>query len=313
MNTNITKGRVAFALCLAFTTGCSGWSSTAQAKELWDLRLPGVNEGLVAGALPPPGVYGIWDQYWASFQFYNNDAKATGTSLDALIEIPIILWNPGIRLFGADYSAALAFPFDYTNLKISGLAATSANGHWGTFNTIIDPVLLSWSLPRHLYLKAGLGVAINDPSSSPAHPPSGGGVGSGNSFWSLQPMMGLSWLDDGWNLSVDGQYAYNFTDTATNYKTGGMLNVDYTATKTIGAWTVGLGAYSVNQLTADSGSGAASCAAQGGCKAVNYGLGPIVGYQFHGVSITADYNRSVYTKNDVGGNVLNVRLVVPFG
>lgn len=283
----------------------------ASAMELWDGHLPSVSEGLIAGALPPPGVYVIWNQYMSSLNIYNNDAKVTGNKLDTIVEVPVVLWNPGIKVFGATYSASLAFPFDYTNLKVPNYGGTSANGHWGTFNTTIDPILLTWALPNHFYLKTGLSVVLNDASSSPGHPPNGGGVGSGNGYGSLSPIFGISWLHDGWNLSAAGQFFYNFPNKTTQYRSGNELTVDYTVAKTIGPWTIGLGGYSVNQLTSDSGPGAAFCGAKGGCKAVNYGVGPMLGYQFGKVSIFASYNRSVYVRNDVGGNIVNIRIVVP--
>ena len=37
----------------------------AYATETWDPHLHGVDEGLAAGALPPPGVYFINDSYFA--------------------------------------------------------------------------------------------------------------------------------------------------------------------------------------------------------------------------------------------------------
>ncbi len=301
------------ALALAFVGMGLAWQAPVGAMELWDAHLPGVNEGMVAGALPPPGVYGVWDQYWASFNIYDNAGNATGNTLDALVEIPIVLWNPGVKVFGADYSAALALPFDYTNLKVPGLAATSANAHWGMYNTIIDPVLLHWALPHDFHIKTGLGVVLDDATSSPAKPPSGGGVGAGNGYASIQPMLGVSWLHDGWNLSADAQYSFNATDTTTHYRSGQELSVDYTVTKTRGPWTYGVGAYSLNQLTADSGSGASACAAAGGCKVVNYGLGPLVGYQIGKLDVMAEYNRSVRVRNDVGGNILNIRFILPIG
>ncbi len=86
--------------------------------------------------------------------------------------------------------------------------------------------------------------------------------------------------------------------------------VDYTLTKDIGKWTVGLGGYSENQLS--SGTGAAACANNGGCQVAIYGIGPLIGYNFGGAIGMVEYNAAFANKNDAGGNVLNVRLVIPF-
>ena len=53
----------------------------APAEELWDPYLRGVNEGLAAGALPPPGVYGVLNNYWVSYSIYgSNGKKVSGQS-----------------------------------------------------------------------------------------------------------------------------------------------------------------------------------------------------------------------------------------
>jgi hypothetical protein len=289
------------------SAGCAG------AEELWDPYLRGVNEGTPAGALPPPGVYGIMNNYWLGYSLYDSSGHKTATHLDGLVEVPIVMWQTGLKVLGADYAVAAAQPFDYTNLRKANTSSLSNNGHWGTFNTILVPGMLSWSLPNDFHVKTGLSVYLPDASSSPGHPPSGGGAPSGNGYWTLQPDLGVSWLHDGWNLSIDSHYAYNFEDSSTHYTSGQELAIDYTASKTIGKWTFGLGAHQENQLTDDSGSGAASCATKHGCRAENYGAGPLLGYQFDsGLGITAEYNHNIFARNDFAGEIFNVRLVAAF-
>lgn len=203
----------------------------------------------------------------------------------------------------------------YVVYRSSRVATLSDNAHWGTFNTIIEPVIVSWVLPHNLYVRAGLAVAVDDATSTPGNPPSGNGAPSSNGFWSLLPDFGVSWLYDGWNVSAGLQYAYNFKDSATQYKTGQQLAGTYMVTKTIGKWTFGVGAYSINQITSDTGAGAeaAGCAVRGGCKIEAYGAGPLLSYQFGGASILVNYTRSIYTRNYLGGNIVNLRLIVPLG
>jgi len=191
------------------------FSQAACAEELWDPHLRGVNEGLAAGALPPPGVYGILDNYWAGYDQYDNHGHKTGVKLDALVEVPIVLWQTGLKVFGGDYAVALAQPFDYTNLKAPGVPAS--NAHWGSFNTILVPGQISWALPNNFHVSTGLQLYLKDASSSPAHPPANKGVGSGDGFWTIMPTVGVSWLADGWNLSMDGSYSINTPDTNTHY------------------------------------------------------------------------------------------------
>jgi hypothetical protein len=294
--------RVALAATLILS------ASHAFAEELWNPHLRGTDEGLAAGALPPQGVYFINDLYFVTWKTLNGNGDATGNKLNAFIDIPIALWNPGIKVLGADYAVAIAQPFDYTS--VSGPAFNSTepgNGHTGTFNTVVMPGLLSWALPYDFHVKTGLAVYVDDASSSAAYPAPAKGVGAGNSFWTLEPKLGISWLHDGWNLSADMMYDYNFDDTTTHYNSGNMFDVDYTATKTFGKWTAGVGAYQQNQLERDQINGVSTA----GTTREAYGIGPIAGYNFGPVDLQATYNYGVITHHDFGGDFFNIRLVAP--
>jgi len=222
------------------------------------------------------------------------------------VDVPILLWNPGVKVLGADYAVGIAQPFD--NVSASGSGITQGNAHWGNFNTVLIPGALSWTLPSDLHLATSLAVYLDDASSSPAHPPSNGGLGSGNGYWTVEPTVGLSWLHDGWNLGADVHFDYNGKDDSTHYQSGNEIAVDYTATKTIGKWTFGLGAASENQLEKDEKNGVK----QANSMVQNLSAGPIVGYAFEGISLTATYNHEILTHNDVGGDFFNIRTVIPF-
>jgi len=290
----------------AVLAGCLLSGSAAMATELWDPHLRGVNEGLAAGALPPQGLYFINDSYFLSFEGRNDKGNTTGLKVDAYVDVPILLWNPGVKVLGADYAVGIAQPFD--NVSASGSGITQGNAHWGNFNTVLIPGALSWTLPSDLHLATSLAVYLDDASSSPAHPPSNGGLGSGNGYWTVEPTVGLSWLHDGWNLGADVHFDYNGKDDSTHYQSGNEIAVDYTATKTIGKWTFGLGAASENQLEKDEKNGVK----QANSMVQNLSAGPIVGYAFEGISLTATYNHEILTHNDVGGDFFNIRTVIPF-
>lgn len=303
--------RVHVSYAVIAAMGVALVASQASATELWDDHLRGVDIGLAAGALPPQGVYFVNDDYFLSYKAYASN-QATGTKLDALVEVPIVLWNPGVKLLGADYAVAVAQPFDYTS--IGGVGAQGA--HTGTFNTILIPAMLSWALPYDFHVKGSFAVFLNDASSSPSassHPEAG--VGAGNAYTTFEPGLGISWLRDGWNLSAQMQYDTSTRDnnhylTATTsepYQSGDQFSVDYTATKTFDKWTVGLGGFQQNQLQRDTINGLSAA----GSVADAIGVGPIVGYQFAGVNVQAQYTHDVVVHNDVGGDTFNVRLVIP--
>lgn len=293
-------------------------ASCATAEELWDPHRAGFDEGAEAGAPLPEGFYGTVNQWYGTLDSYDNSGHRTGYKVDALFVVPALIWQSGFKILGGDYSAAVVVPFDYTN--IFGGARLASNGH-GLYNTMLTPGQLAWRLPDNFYVKAGLTINIPDATNSFAHPPDGGAVGSGNGFWTVQPDLAVSWLRGGWNLSVSLHYAINLNDSkyhfdggVYNYKSGDVIAADYTLTKKLGKWKVGVGGYSEDQITSDSGDGAivVGCPAKGGCKAASYGGGPLVGYNFGGLYALAEYNFPIAAKSDFGGRLLNIHFVIPF-
>ncbi len=299
-------------------TGAMVLAGNASANELWDPHLPGSNIGLAAGALPPPGVYGVLNNYWATYNAYNSKANSIpNTSLQALVEVPIVLWATGYKVLGADYAVAIAQPFDYTSIG-SGYGLPTGSGNWGTYNTVVVPGQLAWTFDE-FHVKAGLSIYIPDATSTPAAFVTGkwlkGGLPSGNGFWTIQPDLGLSWLHEGWNISADLHLPIPVSSTTAtdySYRSGTEFEADYTIAKTINKWTIGLGGYQVSQLNGDTCSGSACPFPASSKISSRFGLGPLVGYQFGGINVQATLAQSVYTRNDVGGTFFNVRFIVPF-
>lgn len=291
------------ALAAVVLFACAGG---AFADELWNPHLRGIDEGCPSALLPPKGVYFVNNSYFGSMAYYDGSGHATPTRLDLYVDVPILLYNPGYKLLHANYAVAIAQPFDYTSVY-SRSEATIGNGHWGDYNTVVVPAILSWQLPHDFWLKASLAAYLDDPTSSPAHPLSNGGAGSGNSYWTLEPEVAVTYLHDGWNASADFKYDHNYKDTATGYQSGDQFAADYTISKCVKKWTFGVGGYQENQLQQDKSKGAAVPDS----IRLTYGAGPIVGYNFGPVEVVGILNYNIATHNDFGGNTANVRVVMP--
>lgn len=284
--------------------------TSAQAMESWDPALRGVTVGVPMGAALPSGTAMFSSNfYWSAYNNYGNSGDFTGLKLDSFVITPTLQWNTGLKVLGADYSVQIVQPMNYLSLREPNSSALSANGHWGTFNTMITPAQLNWNLKNDFHVMANLTVYADDATSSPADPAGENGAGNGNSYWTLEPNVAVSWLHDGWNATLHLGYDYNLKDTSTHYKSGQFINVEYTLTKTFGNWTFGVGGEQQSQFTDDSGSGAADCA--GGCRAQNAAIGPIFGYNFGKMKLDLTYLQNIYAKNDMGGSIINMRLTAP--
>ncbi len=314
------------ALSLMYVASVTTYATSAQAGELWDVHLRGLFEGTPAGALPPPGVYGVLDNYWADWTAHDAQGnKIPGTHINALIVSPTVIWVPGFSVLGATFGMALNQSFDYN----SGQAVQSqypGAGNLGTYNTVFVPAMLSWKLPQHVFVRASVAWYVDDGTSTPPDMLEGnlknGGNPSADGFTSIEPALGLSWLNNGWNISVLSSVAFPLTSDHVGspvvyrgqslpyytYRTGPQFAADYTITKTIGFWTVGLGGESLIQLTKDTLDG------QHVPSSINrdYGFGPIVGYQWrNGFSVTALWNHQFGTASEVGGDFFDVRFAAP--
>jgi hypothetical protein len=278
------------------------------------------------------------------FEYHDNDGHANAQLKLSFsyVDAPVLLWSTGCKIIGADYAVALAQPFDATLLRIgtstrspgtmvpTGLDVVTG-AHWGTFNTVLVPIILSWKLPNDFRVKFSFGIEVdnawNSVNDSLASITKIGGdklmdknginayAWSGLGEWVFQPNIGISWLHAGWNISADFFYAWSLKNNTINYQSGDMFAAEYTLSYTCGKWTFGLGASQTVQVQSDKfdagdGTGYHS---QPGTKETKYQFGPLLGYNFGPCSLMFIMDWNLETKNAMGGEVFMTRLVVPLG
>ncbi len=306
---NLTNRKIInrFSSVLPFCIALAIFVAPAYAEELWFPHLRGGNEGLAAGSLPPEGVYFINNTYYSDTVWYNDNGNRTKTKIGVFVECPFLLWSTGLNVLGANYGIGLGEPVDWTSLK-GGLS------NWGLGNTIIQPLILSWKL-SDFRVKTILGAYIPDAGTYPGETSLRKGiVQSGNNYWTIEPGVGLSWLHDGWNLSADMRVDCNFENPLTHYISGDVFWADYTATKTMGKWTFGVGGSQENQFVKDVQNPGGNNHLRLGVvdkAATTYNVGPVVGYDFGFVNVMAIYNFDLYNRNIVGGNGIYIRMTIP--
>lgn len=304
------KGNVAAAVALSSVVLASG----AMAAENWTTRLPGVTEGLTSGALPPAGLYFVNETLFTPTKLYSPGTTKTAVQLDAFVDVPILEWVPGIQFAGADYAMVLAQPFDSITTTAGPITnGTNLGSGVGIYDTLFEPVVLSWALPNdfHVAAQLGLWLPIGDKDSRMA-------VKNSNRYWAIEPGLGVSWLHDGWAVNVLLTYDHNFEKSADavtydNYRAGDQFIAEYSITKTLGNWTVGFGGYAMTQVEKDEASPAGGGAMAGiaNTEAAKYAIGPIVGYNFGPVILQAYYHENISTENYVGGHEIWTRMLIP--
>jgi hypothetical protein len=255
----------------AYEAGAAGWA-----------QKPGITLGGASAGVPPPGLYMI-DQ---AFTYQSNLAgpgnsvinpHGTTTGVPAAVGVTAFVWVPGWTFLGATYDAAWAIPVGM--FAVGSPANVEASG---MINTFIAPIELSWKLgDSGFQVKTGLGMYVPDGTVTGVN-----GLGNvGNPWWSFMPEFVVSYLKDGRNLTANVFEEINTKSTVTQYRSGDILHAEFTATKTIGKWTVGPVAYYAGQVSDDKSS-----AFYGGAINVNryniWAVGGSLGYNFGPAQLT---------------------------
>lgn len=299
----------------------------AFAEELWTPHLSGIQSGYPTGHLPPSGVYLINTTDVIGATVYGPDGKATGTKATGLVEVPEIGWVTPWKVLGADYAMLVAQPWTLVNLRpplgaLGGelpaiYGATPSVSRSGAYATFVTPAYLSWQLPEHFSVAARADVFI--PDGGWKNPLTGHGIAghlNALDFYSFQPSLAVSYLNDGWNFSAKMLADINAKNQGNDYKSGNSIATELSATKTFGKWTLGVVGYTKDQIEDDSGNAyktsvAVGLAAPNGNRDHDYAIGPYVSYNFGPVILSAWLDHSVSTTNTIGGDQLFTRIMIP--
>jgi hypothetical protein len=257
--------------------------------------------------VPAPGIY-MFNQF---FTYQANLAgPGTGPALgnntkvgvQAAVDVQGFLFVPGWTFLGATYDAVIVQPFVEQSVGLPVDAQFA-----GVHNTNIVPVELSWKLADSGFaIKTGLGIYTPDGTVNGVY----GTGNAGSPFWTFQPELIGSYLKDGWNLSAAIYEELHTRNTVSQYTTGNILHADFTATKTIGKWTLGPVAYYYGQVSNDSCT--ATCAYATGtllnAQRFNiWAVGGLVGYDFGPAAL------SVWATQEVSAKASNPAAVAATG
>ena len=298
---------------------------------------PGIFIGASAG-VPPPGIYMI-DQVWTTQQNVSGPVTSSignKNGVQTAVDVQGFVFVPGWTFLGATYDAVLAQPFGMVSIgQPLSLTPTQIDMFSGVHNTYFVPVELSWKLGTSGFVvKTGLGIFAPTGTVQGAAGPAVGGtcltaVGCngfanfGNKYWTFQPELIVSYLKDGWNLSAALYEEFNTANQIDHYTQGDVFHADFTATKTIGKWTLGPVGYYVAQVSNDKCSDATCLAthplglAPGGNPLAGntqrfqlFAVGGLVEYNFGPASLSVWATQEVYAKSS--GGILPPGVAGPF-
>ena len=166
----------------------------------------------------------------------------------------------------------------------------------GAFNTIIQPIILSWDLGNNLfvsttqtfYIKDGDYTIVNGVRDQTSY---------ANDYWTYEPSVAISYIPPGVNLTANLLYDVNSRDAATDYHSGSTFYADLTASRTTGKLIYGVVGAITQQTQNDALHG---IKVADGDRVSHLMAGPMLSYPIGRFTLMARYLADLRSRNDIG-------------
>jgi hypothetical protein len=278
------------------------------------------SKGSMAGFLPPPGTYVQVSDYYYSGKTngtleFSGVTLAGGISADAFYKLPTILWVTPVTVLGGNLAFSATTPIGSKDVG----AGVSLDAGGVVISTNLqdddlafgDPVLgamIGWHATNWHW---NAGVLYNAPVGFWQR---GNLSNIGFNRSSLDVTAAATWLDPKFGLEISSAagFTFNFENPTTNYKSGTEFHLEWAIIQNFSkSFGVGLVGYHYQQITGDSGAGAAL----GDFKGRVTGVGPAVNYNFAlgqiPVSTSIRYMKEFDVENRLRGDAGLFTLTMP--
>lgn len=281
----------------------AGAWATAQATEGGGSVYPNGTENYMAGALPPPGLYGmVFGNHYESGRVNDNsgnDLNVPNFKVRADVLAARLAWVPGVNVLGGDLVAHVIVPVvnlsvttpggSQTKTGVADLTAGLGVGYHHSPN-LHSVLAVDTYLPTGAYSKTDI-------------------ANLGKNHFAIEPVYALTYVSpDGFNGDIKLGYIINSKNDATGFTSGDEFHFDYAAGWALNKhWTVGLGGYVYQQVTDDAGPGANTNHASA------MAIGPSIKYDSgSGWFVTLKLENESNVKNRAQGNSVWLKAVHPF-
>lgn len=295
--------RRATALAATLAALTLGLAGTAHATEGGGTTAAAGAEGFLAGALPPPGTYGlVYANHYTASRFNDKDGNAAipGFKVTANVLVGRLVHMTGTTVLGGQLGYYGVLPL--VDLKVN--AAGMSDSRTGAGDIEAAP-LLAWHGPQW-HTAAALALVLPTGSYDKTRM-----ANPGNNITTLRPVFVASYLtEDGLDLSTKISYSINGKNSDTNYKSGQYLHADFNAGLRVAPeWQVGLQGYLIRQTTDDK-QGGVKVGSDGNRTRV-FAFGPAVRWQTSPTapSVEVRWLKETGARNHTEGNALWLKAV----
>jgi hypothetical protein len=233
-----------------------GWAGGGQ-------HYPNGAEDFMVGALPPPGVYLVNYMLYVKKDSLKdssgNNTVTPGGPLDlnakVLAEVPRLIYVSPYKLFGANLAAHVFLPLYSADVSASvGGAKAFDDSKNGLGDIIFSPFVLGWHFGPELHVVTALDMWA--PTGNYDKNNNASAILSKN-HWTFEPVVAVSYLKEGFDVSAKLMYDFNTENSDTNTKPGQEFHVDWALGYSMNnGFTGGLVGYNYWQVTDDKGTGA---------------------------------------------------------
>ncbi|PVZ83445.1 phenol degradation protein meta [Serratia sp. S1B] len=258
-------------------------------------------EGMMAGALPPPGLYLL--NYYKNYHASSYKQGPENFHADVNAIIPRLVWVTQQNYFGGQLGFYAAQPLVDLRLNIADMSDR---------NTALGDVLLGsmlgWHQGNHHWIGAVETVLATGQYRSPTSTqPVVANIGK--NYNTIRPIIAYSYAPaNGLDISTKLSYSFNDENNDTHYKSGEYFAGDYSVGYKLNDHVkLAVQGYVFKQTTADQVRGD-HIGLQGQALAV----GPAVLYQDKNWSIEAKYLKETNVKNRPDGSTSFLKLIWAF-
>jgi len=266
---------------------------------------PNGAEGLMTGALPPPGQYLVnYTMYYQADTFRDQDNhNAFDFHARALADIVRLVNVTPITVLGGNWAQHIFVPLMHEDVQSD---TRGVHQHTtGVGDVIVDPFIVGWHKPPfHWIVGMDTFVPVGKYSKNDAD-------NLGNHYWTFEPLAAVTYLNEaGYELSAKFMYDFNTCNTCSpqgNYTSGQEFHTDFVAAKHFGPWAAGVGGYYYQQTTDDQINNVQQSQSRGRTVA----LGPQFSYQYKSLNFSFAFDREFAVENRPQGDKVWLKLVVP--
>lgn len=283
---------------------CMTLSCLANASEGGGSSYPLGAETYMAGAMPPPGMYGqVFVSHYEADSFRGNDGRKLPMDFDLRADCIAarFIWVTDQQVLGGQLGFHVIAPLVDVKVSVNDQSQSKSG---------LGDVIFAPALGYHYSDKMHAIFAV-DTIAPTGRYDRDDLANTGRNYWVLQPVVALAYVDpNGLNVDVKTMYDFNFENRATNYRSGQALHMDYSVGWGVGnGWVLGVGGYTYWQTTDDRQDGERVEDNKGRSLAI----GPSIKYQSKdGWFLTAKWQNETQVRNRPDGNAYWLKLSVPF-